>query len=138
MNDLLSYTQTRLHELGNPDSHFPHHFPLGQKRYRHQSCNVQIPNVRLSVPSKMIFPRETPPLVRTPLHAAEKLMRFEWLVDFLVSLQIFGSDEAFATVYADAISWAMPAGMVAARYRSQQTEFLSEYCVARFQDLLSF
>ena len=42
-------------------------------------------------------------------------MRFRRLVDLLVSLQIFGSDKAFAAVYADAISGAVPASMVAAR-----------------------
>jgi hypothetical protein len=42
-------------------------------------------------------------------------MRFRRLVDLLVSLQIFGSDKPFAAVYADAISGAVPASMVAAR-----------------------
>jgi hypothetical protein len=71
--------------------------------------------VRLLVPDKVILPRETSPLVRTPLHAAEELVRFGRLVDFFMSLQIFGSDEALAAVYADAISWAVPASMVAVR-----------------------
>lgn len=71
--------------------------------------------MRLLVPCKVIFPRETSPPVRTPLHAAEELVRFGRLVDLFVSLQIFGSDEALATVYADAISWAVPASMVAVR-----------------------
>jgi hypothetical protein len=72
-------------------------------------------NMRLPMSGKMIFSRETSPLVRTPLHATEELMRFERLVDFLMSLQIFGGDKAFATVHADAISWAVPSSMVAAR-----------------------
>jgi hypothetical protein len=71
--------------------------------------------MRLPVPGKMIFSRETSPLVRTPLHATEELVRFEGLVDLFVSLQIFGGDEAFATVYANAIFWAVPSSVVAAR-----------------------
>jgi hypothetical protein len=71
--------------------------------------------VRLSVPGKVILSRETSPLIRTPAYAAEELMRFGWLVDLLVSLKIFGGDKALAAVYADAISRAVPASMMAAR-----------------------
>ena len=93
----------------------PHHFLSERQSCRQQSHRIRISNVRLLVPCKVILPRETSPLVRTPLHAAEELVRFGRLVDFFVSLQIFGSDEALAAVYADAISWAVPASMVAVR-----------------------
>jgi len=72
-------------------------------------------NMRLPVSGKMIFSRETPPLVWTPLHTTEELMRSERLVDLLMSLQIFGGDKAFATVHTDAIFWTVPSSMVAAR-----------------------
>jgi hypothetical protein len=71
--------------------------------------------VRLSVPGKVILSRETSPLIRTPAYAAEELVRFGWLVDLLVSLKIFGGDKALAAVYADAISGAVPASVVAVR-----------------------
>jgi hypothetical protein len=69
--------------------------------------------MRFSVPIKVILPCETSPLVRTPWHATEELMRFGRLMDLLVSLQILGSDKPFAAVCADAISGAVPAGMAA-------------------------
>jgi hypothetical protein len=53
-------------------------------------------------------------------------MRFRRLVDLLVSLQIFGSDKPFAAVYADAISGAVPASMVAARVSRQHAGLLSD------------
>jgi hypothetical protein len=42
--------------------------------------------MRLLVSGKVIFSRETSPLVRAPLHATEELMRFEGLVDLFMSL----------------------------------------------------
>jgi hypothetical protein len=49
------------------------------------------------------------------MYAAKELVRFGRLVDLLVSLEIFGGDKALAAVYADAISRAVPASMMAAR-----------------------
>jgi hypothetical protein len=110
-HSLLSYTTTRQYDL-DPQLH---HFFSERERYGHQSRSVRITNMRLSVPRKVILPREASPLVRTPSYAAEELVRFGGFVDLLVSFQIFGSDKAPATVHADAISGAVPARMVAAR-----------------------
>jgi len=70
--------------------------------------------MRLSVPGEVVLSCESSPLVRTPLHAAEELMRFRGLVGLSMYFQILRSDEASTAVYADAIFGAMPASMVAA------------------------
>ena len=77
--------------------------------------------MRIPVPDKVILPRETSPLVRTPWHAPEELTRFGRLMDPLVSLQILGRDKPFAAVYADVVSGGVRASMVAARVSRQHT-----------------
>jgi hypothetical protein len=98
-----------------PPSHTKNYLPSKRKRSGHQPRSIRISNVRLPVPGKVILPRETSPLVRTPLYAAEELVRFGRLVDLRVSLEVFRGDKALAAVYTDATSRAVPASMVAAK-----------------------